>query len=167
MAIIVNPKRVGKGAIKMPIEGYRVLKVLNNNVVLTVQSDREKILFSKGIGFDREPGDMIGAAADIEKTFTIENRDNYDKFNQIVANVDSRIVGLSEEIIYMIDRELGGELDEQIHTARNRGKLSNTIKTAFISNTAAEMIEDQFLGGGIDCEIPPKPISGIWDQRRY
>lgn len=195
----------------MLLEGFRILKVLNNNVVLAEQSGREKIVFSKGIGFNKKSGDVIGKDIPVEKVFTIEDKDNYNKFNQIVASVDSKIVGLCEEIIYMIDRELGGELDEQIHTAltdhiaftlmrlkenneianpflvetetlykeeyevakkavavigkrtgieipdgevgfitlhihsaRNRGKLSNTIKTAFLSNTIIEMIEDQF-----------------------
>lgn len=195
----------------MLLEGYRILKVLNNNVVLTVQSGKEKIVFSKGIGYNKKSGDMVSGDIPVEKVFTLEDSENNKKFNQLVANVDSKIVGLCEEIIYMIDREFGGGLDEQIHTAltdhiaftlmrlkekdeianpflietetlykdeyevarkavdiiekrtgikipegeigfitlhihsaRNRGKLSNAIKMAFLSNSIIEMIEDEF-----------------------
>lgn len=195
----------------MLLEGYSILKVLNNNVILAAQSGKEKIVFSKGIGYNKKSGDTISGNIPVEKVFTLEDHDNYKKFNRIVSQVDSKIVGLCEEIIYMIDRDLGGGLDEQIHTAltdhvaftlmrlkekneianpflietetlykeeyevakkavsvieertgikipdgeigfitlhihsaRNKGKLSNTIKMAFMSNTIIEMIEDEF-----------------------
>lgn len=189
----------------------KILKVLNNNVVLTIQDRSEKIIFSKGIGYKKHAGDTIGAETIVDKIFSIEDKENSEKFNELIRRTDSSIVGLCEEIIAMIDREFNEELDEKIHiglidhiaftlsrlkandeisnpflieietlyrqeyevakkavailekqsgikipdgeagfialhihSARNKGKLSNTIKYAYLASSIAELIEDEF-----------------------
>lgn len=44
-----------------------VSKVFNNNIVLVDSSDKEKILFAKGIGFGKKPGHVISENTEIEK----------------------------------------------------------------------------------------------------
>lgn len=194
----------------MGSDEYKIIKILNNNVVLAKQSGKEKILFSKGIGFKKHAGDTVGADIELDKVFTIENKDNSSKFNELISRVDNDIVGLCEEVICMIDREFNEELDEKIHvaltdhiaftlmrlkedneivnpflietetlykrefetakkaisilekrtginipdgeigfialhihSARNKGKLSETIKCAYIASSIAELIEDE------------------------
>lgn len=186
---------------------YEVIKVFNNNVLLVQKNNDEKILFSKGIGFGKHPGDTVPFNIKIDKMFAIENQNN---FKSLMSNVDTKIIGLCEEIISMIVDELKESLDEKIHisltdhisysikrlmkndcienpflvetetlykkefsiakkaiemledrlnltipdeeagfialhihSARNQGKLSNTIKYAFISNTIVEFLEDE------------------------
>lgn len=184
-------------------------KVFNNNVVLVDHDGKEKILFGKGIGFGKKQGEEIKDKENIEKIFTLDNDENSKNFENLINYTDSKVVGMCEEVIYMIQQELDEELDEKIHisltdhiaftlkrleaneeiqnpflietetlynkefkiatkvarfiektsgveipdgeigfitlhihTARNAGKLSNTIKYAFLSNTVIEYIED-------------------------
>lgn len=195
----------------MDTEEYRITKILNNNVVLALQHGKEKIIFSRGIGFKGHVGSTIGNDMTIEKIFSLDDKENSNRFNELIERVDGSIVGLCEEVIYMIDKELGEEMDEKIHialtdhiaftlmrlkenneitnpflietqtlykkefevakkvisvlekrtgidipdgevgfialhihSARNKGKLSNTIKCAFITSSIAELIEDEF-----------------------
>lgn len=190
------------------IENYKVLKIFNNNVLLVTLGNKEKILYSKGIGFGRTPGDIIPNYIKFDKIFSIEDQSNFSRFNELMTSIDHEIIGLCEEIIYMISKELKEELDEKIHisladhiaftikrlkekdeifnpflvetetlyrhefeiarkaiyileermklsipdgevgfitlhihSARNKGKLSNTVKYAFLSSTIVEFIE--------------------------
>lgn len=194
---------------KLTSANYKVIKLFNNNVVLVSQYDKEKILFGKGLGFGKHAGDIIPLTTKIDKVFTLEDVNNLNTFKQLVNTVDKELIGLCEEIIYMISQEVPEELDEKvhisvtdhivtalkrlknneeiqnpflveietlypkefeiaskvvdmlqdrtkvvipngeigfialhIHSARNKGKLSNTIKYAFLSNSIIELIEN-------------------------
>ncbi|MDF2632536.1 MAG: transcriptional antiterminator, BglG family [Caproiciproducens sp.] len=197
-------------------ENYKVVKVFNNNVLLATLNGKEKILYGKGLGFGKAVNGIIPANTLIEKVYTIENELSSNQFSQLIAYIDSEIVGLCEEVIYMIGQELNEELSENIHisltdhiaftlkrlkendeimnpflvetetlykhefeiarkairiletrlnimipdgeigfitlhihSARNHGKLSNTIKYTYLVSSMAEFIEDS-LGIVID-----------------
>lgn len=194
----------------MEDKNYKVVKVFNNNVVLALQAEEEKILFGKGIGFGRHADDIITNTTAIDKIFAMQNPENLSKFNELMNKVDADTVAICEEIISFIAGEFKEELDEKIHisltdhisftlkrlkendeitnpflietetlfrkeyeialkaveilerrtgvhipdgeagfialhihSARNKGKLSNTIKYAFLSSTITEMLEDE------------------------
>lgn len=187
-----------------------VVKSFNNNILLVKENGKEKILFQKGIGFGRRPGDLIEKGIVVEKVFVIEDEDNQRNFNEILDRVDSKLIVLVEELIAEITDELGEELNENIHvglidhlfyairrlenneeiqnpflveietlygrefgmacrlasrikevlgveipegekgfialhihSARNNGKLSNTIKYSFLSNSIIEHVENR------------------------
>jgi transcriptional antiterminator len=199
-----------------PGDFYRVIKAFNNNVLLVLHNNKEKILYSKGIGFAKKPGDMVSAELVVDKIFSLEDKTNSNKFNQLMVSVDSELIGLCQEIIFMIGKELNEDLNEKIHvsltdhiaftfkrlksndeivnpfiietetlykrefdiatkairlmekrtglkipdgeigfialhihSARQQGKLSNTIKYAYLSNSIIEHIEES-LGIAID-----------------
>lgn len=201
-------------------EDYKIAKVFNNNVVLVTVNEKEKILYSKGIGFGKTTGDIIPKGVNIDKFFSIEDEINSNRFAQLLTSIDANLIGLCEEIIYMISKELNEELNEKIHisltdhiaftlkrlkdndeilnpflietetlykhefliakkaiqmvesrlgvsipdgeigfitlhihSARNQGKLSNTLKYTFMSNSIVEFIED-----ALDIEIPRQSI---------
>ncbi len=92
---------------------YQVIKVFNNNVLLVHENKEEKILFSKGIGFGKHPGDNIPFDIKIDKIFTIQNENNFNNFKFLMSNVDSDIIGLCEEVILMISDELNEPLNEK------------------------------------------------------
>lgn len=188
---------------------YTIQKVFNNNVLLVTQKNKEKILFGKGLGFGRHLGDILPPDTKIDKIFSLDDKANYNNFKELVTTIDSELIGLCEEIIFMISKELNEELNEKIHisltdhiaftlkrlkqndeienpflvetetlykrefeiakkavsmlekkmniiipdgeigfitlhihSARNNGKLSNTIKYTFLSNSIVELIED-------------------------
>lgn len=120
-----------------PIE---VLKVFNNNVLLVQNGSTEKILFSKGIGFGKKPGHIIDRDAEIEKIFIIENKENKKNFNELISYADSCVVGMCEEIIFMIERDLGEELDEKIHIS-----LTDHIAFALKRIEDNDAIDNPFL----------------------
>jgi transcriptional antiterminator len=188
---------------------YKVLKIFNNNVLLVFGEGKEKILYSKGIGFGKHENEIVVLNPKTAKVFSIEDETNSNKFNQLMEIVDNDLIGICEEMIYMIGKELNEELNEKIHisltdhiaftlkrlkeneeilnpflietetlykqefeiaskairilekktgiiipdgeigfitlhihSARNQGKLSNTIKYTFLTNTIVEYIED-------------------------
>lgn len=188
---------------------YTIQKVFNNNVLLVTQKKKEKILFGKGLGFGKHLGEILSSDTKIDKIFSLDDKTNYNNFKELVTTVDDELIGLCEEIIFMISKELNEELNEKIHisltdhiaftlkrlkqndeienpflvetetlykrefeiarkavsmlekkmnivipdgeigfitlhihSARNKGKLSNTIKYCFLSNSIIEFIED-------------------------
>lgn len=192
------------------VAGYKVIKIFNNNVILVNHDNKEKIIIGRGIGFGKHPEDIIQNSPLINKVFALENRDNFSKFKELITKVDDKTIGVCEEIIFMVCKELNEELDEKIHislidhiaftlyrlrhndeiqnpflvetetlytnefeiarkvvtmleketginipdgetgfialhihSARNKGKLSNTIKYAYLSNSIVELIEDE------------------------
>ena len=201
---------MGVKLMKIETSDFNVIKVFNNNIVLVYQANIEKILYQKGIGVGKHPGDNISKDICIDKIYCIENKINYDNFGKLVNSVDVEMIALCEEIIYMISNELNEDLHEKIHislidhieftlrrlingeytenpfldeikslfsieyelaqkaatiiedktkiyfpedeigfitlhihSARNDGGLSNTVKYVFISNTIIKMIEDE------------------------
>ena len=188
---------------------YTIQKVFNNNVLLVTIENKEKILFGKGLGFGKHIGDILSSDNKIDKIFSLDDINNYNNFRELVTTVDDELIGLYEEIIFMISKELNEELNEKIHisltdhiaftlkrlkqndeienpflietetlykkefeiakkavsmlekkmniiipdgeigfitlhihSARNNGKLSNTIKYTFLCNSIIEFIED-------------------------
>lgn len=92
-----------------------VTKVFNNSIVLVKSDGKEKILFSKGIGFGKKFGNVISKGIEVDKIFKIENEDNIKNFNKIISNIDNDFFALCEEVIYDISESLGEELSENIH----------------------------------------------------
>lgn len=188
----------------------KVVKSFNNNILLVKESGKERILFQKGIGFGKKPGDIIEKGTIVEKVFVIEDKENQRNFDEILNRVDTKLIALVEEVIAEITDELGEDLNENIHvglidhlfyairrledneeiqnpflveietlygrefsmasrlanrireelnvdvpdgekgfialhihSARNNGKLSNTIKYSFLSNSIIEHVEDR------------------------
>lgn len=187
-----------------------VVKSFNNNILLVREKGKEKILFQKGIGFGKKMGDIVEKGTLVEKVFIIEDKENQRNFNEILTRVDTKLIGIVEEVIAEITDELGETLNENIHiglvdhlfyaikrleeneeiqnpfiveiqtlynkefemaskladkigdelnieipegekgfialhihSARNNGKLSNTIKYSFLSNSIIEHVEDR------------------------
>ena len=186
-----------------------VSKVLNNNIILVRDKSVEKILFCRGIGFNKKFGQILEAGLEVDKIFTIENEQNQENLKGVINRIDKSFIGLCEEAIREVSDKLGEELNESIHislidhlalairrikkgedienpfiveietlyakefelskifaekiydaykvsfpdgelgfitlhihSARNSGKLSNTIKYSYLRNTVIEYIED-------------------------
>lgn len=187
-----------------------IIKSFNNNIVLIQKDNKEKLLFAKGIGFGKKPGDIIPSGTLVEKVFVIEDEQNLKNFNNLINANNENFIILCEEIIYKISEEFGEDLNENIHisltnhlafalqrlkdgqeienpflveietlynsefklaqeiakkiknetniiipdgeaafialhihSARNNGKLSNTIKYSFLASTIVEYVEDE------------------------
>ncbi|MDV3427153.1 MAG: PRD domain-containing protein [Bacillota bacterium] len=93
----------------------QVIKVFNNNVLWVKEDDSEKVLYGNGIGFGKKTGDKISDFSSITKVFSLEGHS--DKYRQLASFVDDELMGLCEEIIYFIFKELNEELDQKIHVS--------------------------------------------------
>lgn len=96
---------------------YKIIKVLNNNVILAreLSANRELVLVGRGIGFNCKTKQIVELSPDeIERSYVDENTRN--EFFQILNDLDSKVMGVSEEIIALAENELGS-LNPHIHIA--------------------------------------------------
>ncbi|GLC31291.1 PRD domain-containing protein [Clostridium omnivorum] len=118
---------------------YNVKKVLNNNVVIAVKDSKDYVLVGKAIGFDfsknmEVPQDRVENLF-IKQTLTAE-----ENYNIILETIDSKIVGLSEEIINLCEKELQTRLNDAIHIS-----LPDHINFAIRRIEKGVAIENPFL----------------------
>ncbi|ERJ13092.1 PRD domain-containing protein [Haloplasma contractile] len=97
------------------IKGYEILKVLSNNVVLVREGDAKSILVGKGIGFAKKKGQVISNKDVIEDKFISLDALNDRDEAQFFAQVDPRVIEITEDIIIMASEELGESLNPNIH----------------------------------------------------
>lgn len=142
-----------------------VIKALNNNMVLVKDEGIEKIILSKGIGFNKKFGDILDENIDVDKIFSIEDEKNQENLKEIYNRVDGEFVAICEEAIAEICEELGEELNESIHiglidhlaVAMKRLKNKEEITNPFI-------VEIETLYN-VEFEMAKKIIKKI--QRKY
>lgn len=102
------------------VNNYRIERTFNNNVILVKESltNAEIILLGKGIGFGKKPGDHLDIQDNrIEKKFRLEDQNHIRQYRHLLNQVDESIIGLSEEIIALVAKELSPQLNEHVHVA--------------------------------------------------
>lgn len=95
-----------------------VEKVLNNNVVVSIDptTRKEVILMGSGIAFNKKPGQLIDARR-IEKTFIVDDENLGNKIKKLINQIPAGIFELTDEIITHAIVELNVELDKQIYVS--------------------------------------------------
>lgn len=93
-----------------------VEKVLNNNVVVSIdpKTKKEIILMGNGIAFNKKVGQIIDERK-IEKTFVIDNKTLGNKIKKLIHQIPDGIFELSHEIITHAKKELNVKFDSQIY----------------------------------------------------
>ena len=149
-------------------KSYKIKKIFNNNVILAsdLGSAEEIIFIGKGIGFSRKNGEKISKdELNIEKEFKPVSGEKRENYIQLLEEVDSQVIGITEEIISMVSKKLNEELDEHIrigladHIAFSLKRIRDGIEVAnpFLAETrtlykeeynlakkAVKMIEEEF-----------------------
>lgn len=120
------------------MQEYIIKKILNNNVVVGEWNRKQFVLVGKAIGYESKKGDKLSEDK-IESIFVkqVETKDN---FNNILQSINREIVGLSEEIISLCEKELGLKLSEAIHVS-----LPDHINFAINRIEKGVKIENPFL----------------------
>lgn len=98
---------------------YIVNKALNNNVILAFDKTKkeEVVLVGKGIGFGKKEGQVtVLSENEIEKSFLAFDESAKKEYYQLISQLDSKIIGVSEEIIAIAEKEFG-PLNSHIHIA--------------------------------------------------
>ena len=154
-----------------------VTKSFNNNIVMVKVNGKEKILFSKGIGFGKKFGDIIPKDVNVEKIFSIEDEENKKNLRKIIDKVDKDFFATCEEAIAQVSHELDCDLNESIHIglidhlyfAIKRLKNNEEIQNPFLVEiqtlyskeySLAEVIGDK-IGKFSGVEIPEGEIGFI------
>jgi transcriptional antiterminator len=120
------------------MEEYVIKKILNNNVVIGERSKIQYVLVGKAIGYEAHKGDKL-VEDRIESVF-IKQTEVKDKFDRVLQDIDSEIVGLSEEIISLCEKDMGTKLSEAIHVS-----LPDHINFAIHRIKKGVNIENPFL----------------------
>ncbi len=89
----------------------RITKILNNNAVVVIDGEHEKIAVGSGVAFRKRKNDIVNINK-IEKVFTMkENK----KLEQLLSRIPEEYFILSEEIITYAMKCMGVNLNEHIH----------------------------------------------------
>lgn len=123
---------------------FIALKSFNNNVVYCSDNIKNKkcVLIGNGIGFGISGQSQIDTSK-IDSIFYLYESKNCEKFENLTRDAEPSIVGVTEEVISMINKEMKNELDEKIHItfmdhmifAVARYKNGIDIKNPFIIET--------------------------------
>lgn len=117
-----------------------ITRLLNNNVVITLDSnDEEIIVMGKGIGYQKSKGDTIDEEK-INKVFRISNKEVSNKFQELFNKIPMEHMKLSSEIIEYAESVLGKKLNDGIYislsdhtyTAIKRIENNITVKNALL-----------------------------------
>ncbi|NMM63185.1 PRD domain-containing protein [Clostridium sp. P21] len=118
---------------------YTVKKVLNNNVVIAEKDSEEFVVVGKAIGFNCHKGVKIDEDR-IEGIFVKQSEKSNEQFNEVLKKINSEIIGISEEIISLCEKELEMKISEAIHIS-----LPDHINFAITRIKEGIEIENPFL----------------------
>lgn len=122
---------------------YEVLKVINNNIVCSVdEQGQEIILRGLGIGFKKKPKDYVDDKQ-IEKIYKIANPNTRNKLEQLLVDIPLEYVNVCTEIIEYAKAYLKRQLNENIYLtltdhisfAMERTKTNQSYKNALLLET--------------------------------
>lgn len=156
---------------------YRITKILNNNVIICTQNDRELVLIGKRIGFNKKPGAPFNDGDLIEKTYVLEQKAQQDHYKALVAQTDDTVIQAIIEAVDIIanatfkihNPNLVVALTDHITFAYQRLKRSQLITNPFIVETKqlyheayhiAEKVIEQ-LNRKLDVTFPEDEIGFI------
>lgn len=94
---------------------YKVLKSLSSNVVVSEKDSNVYVLFGKGIGFGKKPGELITKGSNIEQKFIKIDDNEKANYVEILKNVEAEILAVTEEIISLAEDILEEKLTSRIH----------------------------------------------------
>ncbi len=97
------------------MEAYKILRIINNNVVFSVNERGDEIILrGKGIGFQKKAG-MTVAAGDVEGIYVLEKPQTKNKLYDLLEDMPPEYIEVSARIIDHARKVLGKTLDENIY----------------------------------------------------
>ncbi len=91
----------------------KISKILNNNAVIVVDNQQEKIAVGAGIAFGKKRNDILNSGK-IEKLFVMKENE---KLQQLLCRIPEEHFIISEKIISFAEDYIGTKLNEHIHIA--------------------------------------------------
>ena len=89
------------------MEMYKIQRVINNNVICSVNEKGEEIILrGKGIGFQKKAG-MSVEASSVEGVFILEKSQTKNKLMQLLEDIPEVYIEISTQIIEYAKQTLG------------------------------------------------------------
>ena len=107
---------------------YRITKLINNNVVFSLDEGKEIILFGKAIGFAKKKDD-IGSEDQIIKIFRSANESEKNYISNLVEDIDAEYIDLASQIISMFEKELDVKMNDMMLVSLS-DHIYNSVKNA-------------------------------------
>ncbi|MCS4485380.1 glucose PTS transporter transcription antiterminator GlcT [Staphylococcus americanisciuri] len=122
---------------------YKIVKVLNNNVIICEQDDTEVVLVGKGIGFNKKVGVVIQNVDTIEKVFKLQNKSQQDHYLMLMDQTNDEEIHVVIESVQIILAHFNIEnneafivsLTDHLIFALKRVKKGQLITNPFLSET--------------------------------
>ncbi|RCW54232.1 MULTISPECIES: glucose PTS transporter transcription antiterminator GlcT [Halanaerobium] len=162
------------------VEKLKIKKIFNNNVILAeeISSKRELILIGRGIGFSRKTGDdFLKSELEIDKEFAPIEGEKRENYIQLLEEIDSQVIGITEEIIAMVSSKLNEELDQHIrigladHIAFSLKRIKDGIEVTnpFLAETRTLYNQEyrlaekavQMIANRFELDIPESEVGFI------
>jgi len=140
----------GKGGCAL----YEILKVVNNNIVCSVDEDGQEILLrGLGIGFKKKVKDFVDDH-EIEKIYKISNPSTRNKLQELLSDIPLEYVETCTEIIEYAKASLKRQLNENIYLtltdhisfAIERMSNNQAYKNALLTETKRFYPEEYNIG---------------------
>ncbi len=121
----------------------RVLKVLNNNVIISQDANqREVVVMGRGIGFQMKPNMPVNDAK-VEKVFTLSDTDNLsleEHYRELLKDIPLELLTATESIYELACSQLPGDihpslrisLADHIYFAIERLRVGQVVKNAML-----------------------------------
>lgn len=95
-------------------EPCRIRRVISNNFVCVAENGQEIILRGLGIGFKKQPGDLVPVQK-VEKVYALRDPEKSSRLMELLGDVPSEFLDVSTEIIELSEKMLGCRLSENIY----------------------------------------------------
>lgn len=133
---------------------YEILKVVNNNIVCSVDEDGQEILLrGLGIGFKKKIKDIV-EDNEIEKIYKIANPGTRNKLQELLSDIPLEYVETCTEIIEYAKASLKRQLNDNIYLtltdhisfAIERMRNNQSYKNALLTETKRFYPEEYAIG---------------------
>ena len=144
----------------------KITKVLNNNAVVILDEEQEKIAVGPGVGFSKKKNDLVDPEK-VEKLFVLKESE---KLHQLLLRIPEEHFILSEEIIDYAEKQLGTKINDHIHIAltdhlsfaierekqgiRLKNKLLHEIKILYKQEFEVGLWAIQHIKDKLNVEMP-------------
>ncbi|MCT8137616.1 PRD domain-containing protein [Anaerobacillus sp. CMMVII] len=153
----------------------RIDRILNNNAVVVVDGEKEKIVMGNGIAFQKRKNDIIPKHK-IEKVFILRDQSS-EKFQQLLATLPEKHIELAEKVIDYAEGYLEQPLNDHIHIALTdhlsfalerleqgftiQNKLKNEIKLLYKKEFEIGLWAKEEIQKELGIEIPNDEVAHI------
>lgn len=118
----------------------RIKKIFNNNIILAHDEKMlERVLLGRGIAFSKKEGDEVDRSK-IDKIFILESRELVDKFVNLVGEIPTNHLELTNSIVKDAEERLDIKFNDSIYIG-----LADHINYALYRHKKGEHIQNAFL----------------------